>query len=130
MIKARALAGVNRNTEIMGYAADVTGFFLYDSCDRNTDLMLDFAYHSWLKPSLFFSFPFFLFLFFFFPPFIFLLYWIILLEFKNWTSFSGIPDKPELPAQHLVIKLKNKGNEKHISQYLFPAGLRIVQCPS
>lgn len=64
MIKARALAGVNRNTEIMGYAADVTGFFLYDSCDRNTDLMLDFAYHSWLKPSLFFSF---LSLFFFFP---------------------------------------------------------------
>lgn len=72
MIKARALAGVNRNTEIMGYAADVTGFFLYDSCDRNTDLMLDFVYHSWLKPSLFFSFL--SLSLFFFSAFIFLLY--------------------------------------------------------
>lgn len=97
--------------------------FLYYSCDGNTDRMLQvtirlFIYCSWL--TLFFFFPFSS----PFPPFLALLNYFIRVQDLDK---SGIPDKP---AQHLVIKLQNKENEKHISLYLFPSSLRIDQYSS
>lgn len=102
--------------------------FLYYSCDGNTDRMLQvtirlFMYCSWLTLSYFF------FLFYPLPPFSFLALLNYFIRVQDLDK-SGIPDKPLLPAQHLVIKLQNKGNEKHISQHLFPSSLRINQYSS